>query len=121
MIHSMMSTHILESFSINTLNWLSAGSSELSAPNSFSASNLSETRKMKCGELEGTFPPNLSAYLFRRSGRIVMSPLKSFLTYRISLTSPSLIIDWTSAHSTFCGLAPVLLKSSQPISRINTM
>ena len=58
-----------------TFTCASAGSPSFRAPNSFSASNLSDTRKMKCGERAGTLPPNLSAYLASRSGRTVTSPL----------------------------------------------
>ena len=43
--HSRTSIQPLLSFSITTFTWSMAGSSEFSSPNSFSASNLSETRK----------------------------------------------------------------------------
>ena len=56
-IHSRIPLHILASFSMTSFTCLSAGSSELSAENCSSGSNLVEVRKKKCGELFGGTPP----------------------------------------------------------------
>ncbi len=71
-----MSPQMCSSFVMTTLNWSDAGNSLFSDSKVVSGSNLLETRKNMWGALFGGTPPRKrSAYLARRSGRILISPL----------------------------------------------